>query len=132
MPDAERPVHFMFHVMVVEDDFELSDLLCEVLTYENCIPDPAANGIDALDRLRTGHYDAVICDLMMPRMDGEALYREATKDHPYLAEKFLFITGQAAHIGGMADFVFRTGNPLLAKPFEIDEFRTVLRELLAR
>lgn len=119
-------------VLVVEDDNQLAEILGEVLTYENCTADLSGNGIEALDKLRSADYDAVICDLMMPRLDGKALYREVIKEFPHLAEKFLFITGQASHHAGFSDFVLHTGNTLLEKPFDIELFRTALREMLAR
>ena len=122
----------MRRVLIVEDDFEFADLLMEVLTHDNCIPETAANGMEALDRLRTGTSDAVICDLMMPRLDGESLFREVEHDFPYLADKFIFITGQTSQTAGRTNFIYPTGNPLLTKPFDIEDFRRILRELFSR
>jgi two-component system NtrC family sensor kinase len=132
MPEPQRPLQRMQSVLVVEDDHELADLLQEVLTFENCAVDIASNGMEAMEKLRGQHYDAVICDLMMPRLDGEALYHEVVRHFPYLAERFVFMTSQASKRAGFADFVFRTGNGLLEKPFEMQELRDALRELLAR
>jgi len=73
----------MHRVLVVDDDHDLAVLLGEVLTYENCEVDIAGNGMEAMDRLRTGDYDAVLCDLMMPRVDGEALYNDVVRDYPF-------------------------------------------------
>jgi CheY-like chemotaxis protein len=131
MPD-ERPIQLIRHVLVVEDDYELADVLAEVLTHENCVPDHASNGMEALSKLRSTHYDAIICDLMMPRVDGQAFYGQVAKDYPYLANQFLFITGQASRKAGLTDFITRTGNALLEKPFDIDQFRAALQELFVR
>ena len=128
----ERPVQLIRHVLIVEDDYELADVLAEVLTHENCVPDHAANGMEALSKIRSTHYDAIICDLMMPRVDGQAFYDQVAKDFPYLADQFLFITGQASHKAGLTDFITRTGNTLLEKPFDIEQFRAALRELFVR
>ena len=132
MAEAPRPKQFMHRVLVVEDDYELAQLLCEVLTYENCTPEVAPNGMEALDRLRIENFDAVVCDLMMPRMGGEEFYEEVIKIYPYLADKFLFCSSQASSRGGLADFIYRTGNTLIEKPFEMDQFRTALQEMLSR
>src|SRR5258707_6135382 len=96
MPDTSRPVQLIRHVLIVEDDYELADVLAEVLTHENCVSDHASNGMEALDKLRTTDFDAIICDLMMPRVSGEAFYQPVTKDFPFLADLLLFITGQAS------------------------------------
>jgi CheY-like chemotaxis protein len=130
--DSKRPIGYINRVLVVEDDYQLAELLSEVLTYENCTADIAANGMEALDMLRGADYEAVICDLMMPRVDGESFYNEAIKQYPYLAEKFVFITGNPARRAGLADFIYRTGNTVLEKPFEMEQLRTALKELFQR
>lgn len=124
--------HVMRNVLIVEDDYQFADVLTEVLNHENCSSDQAANGLEALDRLRSETYDAVICDLMMPRLDGESLYRQVERDFPYLTERFIFITGQATVNAGLTDFIYNTGNVLLTKPFDIEDFRQTLHELFSR
>jgi len=128
----ERTVQLIRHILIVEDDYELADVLAEVLTHENCVSEHAANGMEALAKLRATNFDAIICDLMMPRVDGEAFYDQVAKEIPYLAERFLFITGQASRNAGMTDFISRTGNMLLEKPFDIEQFRNSLQELFTR
>jgi D-sedoheptulose 7-phosphate isomerase len=131
-PAGKRPVAFIRQVLVVENDYELSQMLSEVLTYENCTVDVATNGMDALEKLRGSGYDAVICDLLLPRLDGESLYQEAAKLYPYMADRFIFITGQAGRQAGLTDFIYRTGNVLIEKPFEVEQIRAALREVFAR
>jgi two-component system, cell cycle sensor histidine kinase and response regulator CckA len=132
MAEPSQPTQIIHRVLIVDDDYELADLLSEVLTFENCAVDLASNGMEAIEKLRGADYEAIICDLMMPRMDGETLYNEATKQFPYLADRFLFITSQAAQRGGFSDFVSRTGNNLLEKPLEVEQLRAALQELLQR
>jgi CheY-like chemotaxis protein len=132
MNEVKREQQTMYRVLVVDDDYDFAQLLREVLTYENCEADIAGNGIEAMDRLRTGDYEAVICDLMMPRVDGQAFYIEAARDFPHLASRFLFVTGQASRKAGFSDFVSRTANHLIEKPFEIQAFRVAVRETLER
>jgi DNA-binding response OmpR family regulator len=132
MSEEPRPIEYIHRVLVVDDDYRLAELLREVLTYENCAVDVAANGMEAQETLRRADYDAVICDLMMPRLDGEALYNEVVKLFPDLSGRFIFMTSQATRRAGFTDFVFRTGNTLLEKPFEIEQLRSALEDLLQR
>ena len=132
MSEAKRLEQVMHRVLVVDDDYDLAQLLRDVLTYENCEVEIAGNGMEAMDRLRTGDYEAVICDLMMPRVDGEALYNDVVRAYPHLADRFLFVTGQASRKAGFSDFVTRTGNNLIEKPFDIHELRRFVRELFQR
>ncbi len=126
------PIQIVRHVLIVEDDFELADVLAEVLTHENCTSEHASNGMEALSKLRGANFDAVICDLMMPRVSGEAFYHQVAKDFPYLSDRFLFVTGHASRQAGLADFIARTGNTLLGKPFDIEPLRVALRDVFAR
>jgi DNA-binding response OmpR family regulator len=128
MADAQ----IMRRVLIVEDDYQLAEVIAEVLTFENCEPDIAANGMEALDRLRGEDFDAVICDVMMPRVGGEDFYRELSRQFPHLAERVLFITGAPAVRGGLTDFISRAGLPMLEKPFRVEDLRAAVQELLSR
>ena len=132
MAEKQRPKQFMHRLLIVDDDNDLAQLLAEVLTHENCMVDTARNGMEALEQMRVVDYDAVICDLLMSHMDGAELHNEVTREFPYLAERFVFITGQMERHSRSSDFIMKTGNTLLIKPFEIGELRTALKEVLSR
>src|SRR5687767_5870953 len=59
-------------VLIVDDNEATLTLMTALLHRESAI-DAAASGRDALERLRTKNYDAVILDLRMPDMDGFAV-----------------------------------------------------------
>ena len=133
MAEEQRPKQqIMKRLLVVDDDHDLVQLLAEVLTHENCVVDTARNGMEALEQMQVANYDAVICDLLMSHMDGEDLHNEVIKEFPYLADRFIFITGQIERRGGASEFVDRTGNVLLFKPFDIEELRVALKDVLSR
>lgn len=58
----------MFQILVVEDDRELCDLFCTVLTDNGYTAVPAADGIAAFDVLDSTNIDLIVSDVMMPRM----------------------------------------------------------------
>jgi two-component system, cell cycle sensor histidine kinase and response regulator CckA len=132
MDGTAQPRQVMHRVLVVDDDHDLAQLLREVLTYDNCEVDIATNGMEAMDHLRTDEYDAVICDLMMPRVDGEVLYNDVVRQYPFLADRFIFVTGQASRKAGFSEFVGRTGNHLIEKPFDLPAFRAAVQETIQR
>ncbi len=73
--------------MVVEDDTELRDLFCAVLTESGYQTLPAADGMEALDILEHSYVDLIISDIMMPKLDGFTLteqLRNANYDMPIL------------------------------------------------
>lgn len=57
-------------LLLAEDEKSLSNVLVTILKHNNYTVDAVFNGQDALDYLETGVYDAVILDVMMPKLDG--------------------------------------------------------------
>jgi DNA-binding response OmpR family regulator len=79
----------------------------------------------------TAHaFDAVICDLKMPRLDGKAFYRALSAQAPGLARRVIFVTGDVAGTEAEA-FLEQSGCRWMAKPFRLGELLRVLREVLA-
>jgi CheY-like chemotaxis protein len=132
MNGTTPPRQTIRRVLVVDDDYDLAQLLREVLTYDNCDVEIATNGMEAMERLHAGEFDVVICDLMMPRVDGEALYNDVARQFPFLANRFVFVTGQASLKAGFGDFVARTGNVVIEKPFDLAVFRAAVQGAIQR
>ena len=65
----------MFTVLVAEDDRELQELFCTVLTDSGYRALSAGDGEEALDILEGAYVDLLIADIMMPRLDGLGLTR---------------------------------------------------------
>ena len=65
----------MFNILVVEDNADMRELFCTVLTDNgyHCIP--ASDGLDALEVLDKEFIDLIIVDIMMPKMNGYELTR---------------------------------------------------------
>ena len=80
-------------ILVVDDDQQLASALQWILADENFLVDVAFDGRAALLKVKAHEYDAVICDLKMPRVDGMTFYRALERDHPDAAKRIL---GEAA------------------------------------
>ena len=59
-----------YHVLLIEDDLDLAATVVDYLELENICCDHAANGIAGLEFINQQHYDVVILDVNLPRMDG--------------------------------------------------------------
>ena len=57
-------------LLLAEDERSLSKALCTILTRNGYEVDAALDGQDALERIESGCYDAVVLDIMMPKVDG--------------------------------------------------------------
>lgn len=60
----------MASILVIDDERSIRNTLKEVLEYENHQIDLAEDGVIGLDMIRENHYDIVLCDIKMPKMDG--------------------------------------------------------------
>ena len=117
-------------VLVVEDEAALATAVIEALRDGGYIVEHASDGEDALTKVQAHAFDAVICDLRMPRLDGKAFYRKLSATSPALAKRVVFVTGDVA--GTDADaFLEESGCRWLAKPFRLGDLLRVLRETLA-
>ena len=74
-------------ILVVEDEQDLNRILAKTLTAEGYSVDACFDGMEALDYLEGAEYDAVVLDVMMPRMDGFSLLaqmRESGSETPVI------------------------------------------------
>ena len=117
-------------VLVVDDDKQLASALQWILADENYLVDVAFDGEEALLKVKVHEYDAVICDVMMPRLRGDDFYLQASKLRPDLADRFVFITGFAAN-SDINEFLTRRGMTHLVKPFPIKDLTDCVKTLLA-
>ena len=58
----------MFKILVAEDDAELRQLFCRVLTRHGFQPIGAADGVEALQVLERDYIDLIVSDIMMPQL----------------------------------------------------------------
>ena len=118
-------------ILLVDDDRQLASALEWILRDENYLVDVAFDGEEAMLKVKVHEYDAVICDLMMPRLRGDEFYLKAKELRPNLENRFVFITGFAGE-SGMQDFLSKYHLKHLAKPFPIQELINRVKELLAK
>ena len=69
----------MLKILVAEDDVSTNKLLCAILKINGYEAIPAFNGEAALDIIDHQHIDLLLCDVMMPKMDGWEVVREIRK-----------------------------------------------------
>jgi len=117
-------------VLVVEDEGALAEAMGEALTHAGFTVDVAGDGEDALARVRQGHYDVVICDLKMPRVDGRMLYRAIAAAAPTLARRVIFVTGDVTATD-TERFLAESGCTWLVKPVRMADLVRAVRDTLA-
>jgi CheY-like chemotaxis protein/two-component sensor histidine kinase len=112
-------------ILVVDDDIDMS------MSIERALRDQydvtlASDGRQALARIGAGEqYDVIFCDLMMPNGGGIDVYESLSATRPQQAKRIAFMTGGALSERS-EEFLERTGNPLISKPFTLDELRAII------
>ena len=116
-------------ILVVDDDQAVRDSLQRSLQYNGYEVTTAEDGLQAMAKLAANRPDAVIMDVMMPRLDGlEAtrMLRAAGNDVPILV-----LTARDT-VTDRVDGLDAGGDDYMAKPFALDELLARLRALVRR
>lgn len=116
-------------ILVVEDEKRLADTLADILTEQGYTADVAHDGESGLDNALSGIYDALVLDVMLPKLDGFTLLRRLRESG--LKTPVLMLTARV----GLNDRVHGLdlgADYYLTKPFENAEFCACLRAVLRR
>ena len=112
-------------VLVIDDEPLLGEAVARALSRENQII-VVRDAAEAVARLQRGErYDVVLCDLMMPVMDGIDFHRHVAVTLPDEAERIVFITGGALTVR-VDSFFRRVPNLLLEKPIDLEGLRALI------
>ena len=116
-------------VLVVDDDDDLRETICDVLEDDGFAAASAANGKEALDYLRSSPRPAMILlDLSMPVMDG-VTFRELQRSDPAFAEIPVVVFSAAA---SLAEKCRDLGVEVLKKPLKLEQLLAVVARYCGR
>lgn len=106
------------HVVLVEDHAGLAEAYQELLELQGYDVARFPNGAEALKHVMIHPTDSVVCDLEMPRLEGDLFYATIERAQPPLARRFVFITGMAED-ERFREFVAHVHQPVLRKPVPV-------------
>ena len=109
-------------ILLAEDELALSRVIVKILEKNNYSTDAVYNGEDALAYIENGNYDAIILDVMMPKMDGFEVLRRVRGQG--IGTPILILSAKT-EIDDKVMGLDLGANDYLAKPFDT-------KELLAR
>jgi CheY-like chemotaxis protein len=114
-------------VLVIEDEPVISRICQRVLTSEGYDVDTAMNGLVAMQLVHEKNYDLFLSDIKIPLMGGIEFYNHLKKEHPEMAEKIIFSSGDILS-GNTDEFLKEANRPFLPKPFTPDQLRFIVHE----
>lgn len=121
----------MKKVLIVEDNASLRKDVVEMLNYEGFEVYEAENGRIGVDIARRYLPDLIICDIMMPELDGYGVLDELQDDPITATIPFIFLTAKTDRYSnrqaqGMG------ANAFVTKPFEVNNLMAVIRAQLKK
>jgi two-component system NtrC family sensor kinase len=130
-PLSRRPVvrAAPLRVLVVDDEPIVAAAIADMLRHHGCAVVTTTSAHAALAQLRAEPFDAVLCDVRMPEMDGPALYVELERAASPLLDRIIFITGDTLS-PRTREFLQRPGIRSLTKPVNLEELTRAVDELL--
>lgn len=115
-------------VLVVEDERVTRDFFVAALREAGFDVDIAVDGLEAIGRLESKAYDALVLDLQLPRLDGMGVLRFLSERHPEMLGRVALVTGLS--VRDIAPLYPICGT--LPKPVAASRLVEIVRDCLAR
>jgi PAS domain S-box-containing protein len=123
-PTSEVPLKRSRLLVVDDDAMVLSALRRRLRRRYDTVT--VLGGVEALARLAEDPtFDSIVCDLMMPEIDGKSFYDTIKKEHPHLADRIVFMSG-GAFTPRLRKFAASVPNPVLQKPVSREDLESML------
>ena len=116
-------------ILLVEDEERLSQALVEIFKENKFGIDAVYNGVDGLNSARTGIYDIVILDIMLPQLDGLAVLRTLREEKN--AVPVLLLTAKE-DVADKVEGLDSGADDYMTKPFSTEELLARVRALTRR
>lgn len=116
-------------VLVVEDEKRLAETLKEILKEERYIVDVVNDGESGYDYAKSQIYDAIILDIMLPKMNGLDVVRRLRREH--ISTPVLLLTARET-VGDRVEGLDAGADDYLTKPFAPQEMLARLRAMTRR
>lgn len=116
-------------ILIVEDEATLRRIVADAIELAGYEVAVAEDGEEGLRLFEGGHFDLVVADIMMPRMDGFQMVRRMRQLHP--KTQFLFLSARSSSDDVVEGFR-SGGHDYLRKPFAMNELMVRVEALLSR
>ena len=119
-PEEQSHATRQKRVLLLEDDEMLKNAVKEYLEVNFYDVVAVSNGAEGVRAVLKQEFDAIVCDMMMPKLPGDMFYTAIERMRPHLCRRFIFITG---HRGNpkITEFIKQVKGSMLAKPFRMDD-----------
>jgi DNA-binding response OmpR family regulator len=118
-------------ILIVDDDPDQREVIRSSLKEAGFEISTATNGVEGLEKARSGSPDLIILDVMMPKMDGFAVCVTLREDDATASIPILMLTGLCSYISQLTGFE-SGATDYLVKPFESEQLVSKVEALLCQ
>ena len=111
-------------VLVADDDLMIRKMIIKVLEREGYAVEEAKDGAEAIEHCQTASFDAILLDMMMPRIDGFHVLEWMRENRPDLIDRVLVMTAFTRTAAQRANSQI----PIVYKPFDLHDLVEQVRE----
>jgi len=119
----------MTRILIIDDERPIRNTLKEILEYEKYTVDEAEDGSAGLEKIKSGKYDLIMCDIKMPKMDGIEVLEKAVDlgiDTP-----IVMISGHGT-IETAVEALKKGAYDFISKPFDLNRLLVTVRNAIDR
>lgn len=116
-----------YHILIVEDEHAISELIQTTLQENRFHTEAAYDGAEGANRLECGHYDLVLLDIMLPKIDGYELLEYIRPT----GTPVIFITAKG-QVKDRIQGLSLGADDYLVKPLQVGELLTRIEAVLRR
>jgi CheY-like chemotaxis protein len=113
-------------ILVADDEPSIRTLITRFLVRQDFEVDPVNDGAEAIERLDHHSYDALVLDLMMPRVDGFGVLKHIHETNPDMASRTVVVTA----FPKTAATELHEPCRVLSKPFDLNDLLDAIEECL--
>lgn len=117
----------MANILIIDDEKSIRKTLTEILSYEGYKVEEAADGLEGFKMFQGKQYDAVLCDIKMPKMDGLEFLEKAREVNPDVP--IIMVSGHG-NIDTAVDAVKKGAYDYISKPPDLNRLLITLRNAM--
>jgi two-component system, NtrC family, nitrogen regulation response regulator NtrX len=119
----------MAQILVIDDEKSIRNTLKDIIEYEQHQVDLAADGREGLEMFQQTHYDAVLCDIKMPGMDGTEVLMQIVEINPEVP--VIMISGHG-NIETAVDSIKKGAYDFIQKPLDLNRLLVTIKNALEK
>lgn len=119
----------MARILVIEDEPKIASFMTRALSAEGFGVDQTTDGLQGLGLARSGRYDMVVLDLMLPTLDGVSILKDVMRARP---EQPVLVLSAVSDVQSKVECLKLGACDYVSKPFQIAELVTRIHKGLRK